>query len=444
MSKIGNQVTKTTATPAAEPADILSAPMGQQVLDAIEIAYRARLPVLIEGPTGVGKSQIVAEFARHAQIGFAVLDLSLLEPPDLVGLPTIRDGCTHYARPSELPAAGAGILMLEELNRAEIPVMQPALQLLSARRLHAYELPPGWSCVAAVNPEDGDYQVHHLDAALRSRFLQLSVRADPATWLPWARQHNVHQAILATVAAHADAFEQASPRSWTYASQALRAMQPAELARPDLVRLLLRGYLPTAWTLRVVEQLAGLPAPPQLDFAALFTAGGAALLAAAAKQPSQQGRTDVLTMLAAEIRRAVQGSLFETAVRSGTVSLTALETTFAALPGDLRDQCLAQVAAAPVAVDLLAGLGIDAAAIATTYVGSNVQNNLLGWRERMQLHRVRLLVNAARSWLQQHRNDAAAVRSAAPHLRALATDAALHGRDLHLALDARLPAGDGA
>ena len=36
--------------------------------------------------------------------------------------------------------------MLEELNRAERYIQQPALQLLSARKLHEYELPEGWVC----------------------------------------------------------------------------------------------------------------------------------------------------------------------------------------------------------------------------------------------------------------------------------------------------------
>jgi hypothetical protein len=147
------------ATPPV-PATELAVPIGPRVVEVLELAYRARRPILLEGPTGIGKSQIVAEFARASGLELVVLDLSLLEPPDLVGLPMIADGRTHYASPAELPTAGCGVLMLEELNRAEIPVMQPALQLLSARRLHAYELPPGWICVAAINPEDGDYQVN--------------------------------------------------------------------------------------------------------------------------------------------------------------------------------------------------------------------------------------------------------------------------------------------
>ena len=162
--------------------------IGPRVEGVLRLAYRARKPVLLEGASGIGKSEIVVQTARGLGVGLAVLDLSLIEPPDLVGLPVIAEGVTRYACPSALPREGAGLLLLEELNRAERHVQQPALQLLTARRLHEYVLPEGWSVVAAINPEDGDYHVTALDPALRGRFLQLRVRSERAAWLAWARQ----------------------------------------------------------------------------------------------------------------------------------------------------------------------------------------------------------------------------------------------------------------
>lgn len=249
-------IAKTSIHSLDRPTE-LAVPIGSRVIDLLDVAWRARRPVLLEGPTGIGKSQIVAQFAASRGLAFTVLDLSLLEPPDLVGLPVIRDGRTHFASPAELPTSGNGVLMLEELNRAELPVMQPALQLLSARRLHSYELPPGWICVAAINPEDGDYQVNHLDPALRSRFLQLSVCASRETWLPWARQCGVHPVVLSLVNEHVDAFTHAPPRSWACASEVLQVLTAQEAKTPDIVRPLLRGYLPPAWAQRV-QRRAGL------------------------------------------------------------------------------------------------------------------------------------------------------------------------------------------
>ena len=203
-------------------------PLGPRLEAVLGLAYRARRSVLLEGPTGIGKSEIVRHVAEELGIQTIVLDLSLLEPPDLVGLPVISEGRTTYAVPHVLPQSGAGILMLEELNRAERYIQQPALQLLTARRLHEYELPPDWVCFAAVNPETGDYQVTTLDRALRARFLELSVRADRASWLAWAQLHGIHSGIVKLVQAHERIFEDVPPRTWTYASQILGALRPED------------------------------------------------------------------------------------------------------------------------------------------------------------------------------------------------------------------------
>src|SRR5271168_5269923 len=107
---------KSSSTEALRP---LAVPVGPRLERVLTVAYRARRAVLLEGPTGVGKSEIVRRVAQSLAIETVVLDLSLLEPPDLVGLPIVRDGRTEYALPHVLPKGGSGILLLEELNRAE-------------------------------------------------------------------------------------------------------------------------------------------------------------------------------------------------------------------------------------------------------------------------------------------------------------------------------------
>src|SRR6266540_697586 len=71
--------------PAARPPSAV--PIGERAAAVLALAYRANRAVLLEGPTGIGKSELVKQVADELGIGFAVLDLSLLEPPDLVGLP---------------------------------------------------------------------------------------------------------------------------------------------------------------------------------------------------------------------------------------------------------------------------------------------------------------------------------------------------------------------
>ena len=423
--------------PAPQPATELAVPIGPRVVEVLDLAYRARRPVLLEGPTGIGKSQIVGEFARASGLGFSVLDLSLLEPPDLVGLPVIEGGRTHYACPAELPQTGRGVLMLEELNRAEIPVMQPALQLLSARRLHAYELPPGWICVAAINPEDGDYQVNRLDPALRSRFLQLSVCGDRDAWLAWAARANVHPVIAQVVRDHPDAFDHASPRSWTYASDVLHALRDDELASRDLVRVAVRGYLPTSWSLLVTEALAKRPVIPVLDVDALFAPSGAATLARMIRDLQGANRVDGVALIASKLRRVLASDELAARVTAGDVTLASLEQLLAPLPGDLREQCLESAVESSAAPALLDQLGHDPAKIAARYVGSPLAKQLAAWRRDLQVYRIRLVVGSVFRWLDRARLDERALEPLAPQLAALARDAGPVADDLARWLRAR-------
>jgi len=411
-------------------ATTLAVPIGPRVIELLEIAYRARRPVLLEGPTGIGKSQIVGELARTLGIEMVVLDLSLLEPPDLVGLPIVEGGRTRYASPAELPSSGRGVLMLEELNRAELPVMQPALQLLSARRLHSYELPEGWTCVAAVNPEGGDYQVNTLDPALRSRFMQISVCAERDAWLAWGARANVHPVILDVVRAQEGAFESASPRSWAYASDVLHAMRASELASRDLARIALRGYLPTSWALAVTSALAARPVPIDLEPALLFSPEGPAALAKVVASLESKTRSDSIAMLASKVRRIFSGG--ELGARAMTMEQ--LEKIVAAFPGDMREQCLETAAESSASAALFASLGHEDAALAR-YAGSPLQTAVRAWRKEAKLARVRLAAMAAARLLE--RTDEADLSSLAMGMSPFVADASPVADDLGRWMSAR-------
>jgi len=75
-----------TETKPASVKDNQALPLGPRVASILEVAYRAKRPALLEGPTSIGKSELVGQLAKKLGIQHVVLDLSLLEPPDLVGL----------------------------------------------------------------------------------------------------------------------------------------------------------------------------------------------------------------------------------------------------------------------------------------------------------------------------------------------------------------------
>lgn len=373
-------------------------PVGPRLERVLTVAYKARRAVLLEGPTGVGKSEIVRSVAAQLGIATTVLDLSLLEPPDLVGLPVVKDGRTEYAVPRVLPREGAGVLLLEELNRAERYIQQPALQLLSARRLHEYELPEGWICVATVNPQTAEYHVTALDKALRARFLQVTVRADRASWLAWAQTHDLHPGILALAHAHERLLEDVPPRTWTYASDLLKALSPAELEDGALLRDALGGYLPAPW----VEALLGAKASwgTRLPFdvrglLARYEPGSPAAKEIIAYR--ERGQTDRLDEIATRLAPLLAGPEAGVLAAQGQLTLASFEALLADLPGDQREklqEALGGNATAASLVDLAPG------DLLSGYPGSAAEKKIAAWRsDPVRRHRIALAVTALRAHL---------------------------------------------
>jgi len=152
--------------------------------DILNMAKRAReqgktfTPCLVSAP-GLGKSEIVQQWARSQ--GLAVIDIrtALLEAPDLIGFPTIISvngrQRTEHALPDMWPTEGAGVLFIDEINRGTTSVMNCFMQLLTDRKVKDYQLPDGWIIVTAINPENEHNDVNSMDTALKDRleFFQL-------------------------------------------------------------------------------------------------------------------------------------------------------------------------------------------------------------------------------------------------------------------------------
>ncbi len=385
-------------------------PLGPRLEAVLELAYRARRAVLLEGPTGIGKSEIVRHVAARLGITTVVLDLSLLEPPDLVGLPTIRDGRTSYAVPQALPMDGAGILMLEELNRAERYIQQPALQLLTARRLHEYELPPGWVCFAAINPESADYQVTVLDRALRARFMELSVRADRASWLAWAQMHGVHPGVLAVAQAHERVFDDVPPRTWTYASQVLKALTPVELEDAVLLRDALGGYLPAAWVETLLASRDKWSARLSFDVRALLGeyAPGTEL-AAQIRGYRERGETDRLDELTKRLVPLLEGPEAGVLAAKKQLSLGSFEALLGDLPGDHRERLQEALGNNATAIALV---DVTPQELIHNYAGGPAEKKIRAWNgDPLKQHRVGLALTGLRAHLERQSATADLKRS---------------------------------
>jgi len=375
-------------------------PVGPRLEAVLELAYRARRPVLLEGPTGIGKSEIVKQLAERLGIAHVVLDLSLLEPPDLVGLPIIENGRTRYAAPDILPQDGAGILMLEELNRAERYIQQPALQLLSARKLHGYELPKGWACFAAINPESEGYHVTPLDKALRARFLCLPVRPDRATWLAWAQMHDVHPGVIAIAQAHERVLDDTPPRTWTYVSQILKCLKPEEIEATGLLRDALSGYLPSSWVELIVASRGTWSSRLPFDVRALLSEyDQKPELSEQVRGFAKSGQTDKLDEITTRLCRLLEGPEAGVLASARQITLPSFEALIADLPGDQREKLVSALGRNPTATQLI---DVRPEELAERYAGSAAERKMNAWAlDPLKQHRVALAVTALSAYLEQ-------------------------------------------
>ncbi len=72
-----------------------------QLLDFL-LAVAPRRPVMIRGQPGIGKSALVERFAGDVGLPCVSLLGSQLAPEDLIGVPTIQDGVSHFCPPAQI------------------------------------------------------------------------------------------------------------------------------------------------------------------------------------------------------------------------------------------------------------------------------------------------------------------------------------------------------
>jgi hypothetical protein len=193
-------------------------------------------PVMLWGPPGVGKSQMVAQIAARHRVPVIDIRLSQMEPSDLRGIP-FRDGSrVEWAVPAMLPDAErhgpAGILFLDEITSAPPSVSAAAYQLILDRRLGEYRVPAGWAIFAAGNRQGDRGVTYAMPAPLANRFSHFEVETHLDDWVAWAYQNGIDERVIAFLRFRPEllfdfdpthnpiAFP--SPRSWEFAHRSLQ------------------------------------------------------------------------------------------------------------------------------------------------------------------------------------------------------------------------------
>lgn len=190
----------------------------------------------IWGDPGIGKSDIMRAVAANLKLELVDARLSIYDPTDLKGFPVVRGTgkaqAMHFVPPAILPTKGKGILFLDELPAAPPAVQAAAYQLILDKKLGEYELPPGWTIVAAGNHARNGGVHYSLAPALANRFIHIEMECSQEDWDAWAAQNDISDitrafirfrpALIHNMEARKTGMAFPSPRSWAFADDIVK------------------------------------------------------------------------------------------------------------------------------------------------------------------------------------------------------------------------------
>lgn len=129
------------------------------------------VPFLV-GKTGEGKTQFVKEIASENNLKLSILNLSACESVDLLGIPTVKEDKTVWAKPAFFDS---DILFLDEIDRVrDMSVRAALLSLLDQRNLNGHKY--AGIIIAAGNGQTGINETNEFDDAGAERFMYVDFK----------------------------------------------------------------------------------------------------------------------------------------------------------------------------------------------------------------------------------------------------------------------------
>lgn len=198
------------------------------------LAERNPLTMMVWGQPGLGKSAIINQVAEDHGLEFRSVIGSLMEPSDLMGIPSVSNGITTWNPPAFFPRdkGSRGVMFLDELTTCRPDVQAAMLGLIYGRKLGDYRLPYGWLIVAAGNGYADRAMVNRLSSPSANRMTHVELVADVEDWSSWAITNGLASEVVAfprfrpgllhQFNADANPLAFPSPRSWEQISTILK------------------------------------------------------------------------------------------------------------------------------------------------------------------------------------------------------------------------------
>ena len=223
----------------------------QQLKALLTASIAARLPVLVTGAPGAGKSDIVAQAAAAAAADLLISHPVVSDPTDAKGLPWKKEGedTATFLPFGDLAQALASteplVWFVDDLGQAAPAVQAAYMQLILARRVNGHALPDCVTFVAATNRRTDRAGVSGILEPVKSRFATIvELVPDLDQWCSWALDNGIAAEIVAFVRFRPELFNNFEPsadlsncplpRTWSHVSRLMDLDLDADVLAPAI------------------------------------------------------------------------------------------------------------------------------------------------------------------------------------------------------------------
>jgi len=213
-----------------------------ELMQMLRFYVRTGKNLLTFGAAGIGKTEMAFQACAAEGFDFKYINLSVLEAPDLNGLPVLGEGrdregvayqFSDYAPPKMLPrAATLGkkvVLIVDEADKAKEELQNPCLELFQYRSINGNKLDVH-AILATGNLPDENAFSRTMSHALTNRCGVYRVGHSFEPWQKWAVENAVNSLVVAFLSQNTEqllmkevegddtAYCARTPRSWTNAA----------------------------------------------------------------------------------------------------------------------------------------------------------------------------------------------------------------------------------
>jgi hypothetical protein len=173
----------------------------EMIVNTAKAPVGNRVPILIEGPPGIGKTETAKQAADILGGIVHNPNAEVTDPVDVGGFPRINGSdAMSYTRPWIMPPAAEDrpvILFVDEADKMLPSAQASWLSVFQNREVHGHKLGDNVTILAAANRTIDRTGGHNLIPALRSRVSAVTAEPDVNGWSQWAMGAGVPTVVVA-------------------------------------------------------------------------------------------------------------------------------------------------------------------------------------------------------------------------------------------------------